>query len=47
MSRSIVTVAVLALVLGVAALVLQFALPSKGGMGDATALEDRVALLET
>ncbi len=35
MSRSIVTVAVLALILGVVALVLQFALPSKGGVNEA------------
>ena len=49
MSRSIATVAILALILGVVALVLQFALPSKGGIGTTTAeaLEDRVAVLET
>ncbi len=49
MSRSIATVAILALILGVVALVLQFALPSKGGIGATTAkaLEDRVAVLET
>ena len=48
MSRSIVIVAVLALVLGVGALILQFALPSSGGDGASVkALENRVALLET
>jgi Skp family chaperone for outer membrane proteins len=48
MSRSIVIVAVLALVLGVGALILQFALPSGGGDGASVkALENRVALLET
>jgi len=49
MSRSIATVAILALILGVVALVLQFALPSKGGIGATTAgaLEDRLVVLET
>ena len=48
MSRSIVVVAVLALVLGVGALILQFALPSGGEDGASVkALETRVALLET
>ena len=48
MSRSIVIVAVLALALGVGALILQFALPSGGGDGaSVNALENRVALLET
>jgi len=48
MSRSIVIVAVLALVLGVGALILQFALPSSGENGASVkALENRVALLET
>ena len=48
MSRSIVVVAVLALVLGAGALILQFALPSSGGDDNSVkALENRVALLET
>jgi len=49
MSRNILIVAVVAVILGAAALVLQFALPSGRGGDDATvkALEDRLAVLET
>ncbi len=49
MSRNILIVAVIALILGAGALILQFALPSGGGANEATvkALEDRVEDLET
>lgn len=48
MSRSTMIVAVVALVLGVAAVALQFALPPQGGDTAATKeLEDRLAVLET
>lgn len=49
MSRNVVVIAVLALILGVGAFILQFALPSKGETDEAKVktLEDRVAILET
>jgi len=49
MSRNILIVAVIALILGAGALILQFALPSGGGANEATvkALEGRVEDLET
>jgi len=49
MSRNILIVAAIALILGAGALILQFALPSGGGVNEATvkALEGRVEDLET